>query len=333
MKLTNPNKRTKKHQKQKKPQKPQKTKRHTIKHITCGRPLVQIIRNNTVESVHCGHLLILDGNGNIKLSLGKNDFILYPRSAIKAIQASGMVRNGLGTILDDELLALVCSSHIGTLEHQNNVKRILAKVDLDETALQNTPFLPMISNIPDEKPTSLAAPCSGKHSGMIATAKLNNWDITTYKEPNNPVQIACRKELEFLSNEQITNIAVDGCGAPLFGVTLRGLGRAIHNLMVSQDPVHQRVVNACRAFPIMVSGTGTLPTVAMESVPGLFVKTGAEAVLVAGLPSGETIVWKMSDGIDRGEGDLLKASLKHIGIDMPTFNTSRDLDSSIRTTI
>lgn len=310
------------------------TKSNPKKYITCGQPLIEIIRANIIESIHSGHLLILDASGNIKLGLGKSDFIMYPRSAIKAIQASAMVRNGLGTkILDDELISLVCSSHIGSLEHQTNVKRILATVGLDETALQNTPFTAMLSNDVNEAPTSLAAPCSGKHAGMITTSKLNNWDIKTYKDPKHPVQVACRKEIQMLSNEKITKIAVDGCGAPLFGITLRGLAQAFHNLMISQDPVHQRVVNACRAFPIMVSGTGTLPTVAMESVPGLFVKTGAEAVLVAGLPRGETIVWKMSDGVDRGEGDLLKASLKYIGVDMPRFNISRDRDSSIRATI
>ena len=319
-----------------------KRKNKTLKHITCGEPLIEIVRNNTVESIHSGHLIILDSKGKSILSLGKSDFIMYPRSAIKAIQASGMVRNGLGSIFDDdsndELLALVCSSHIGSQEHQNNVKRILAKVGLNEAALQNTPFLPMItdeafnSNMKIE-PTSLAAPCSGKHAGMIATAKINNLDITTYKDPNHPVQIACKKELEMLSGELITNIAVDGCGAPLFGITLKGLSRAIHNLMISQDPVHQRVVNACKSFPIMVSGTGTLPTVSMQSVPGLFMKSGAEAVVVAGLPSGETIVWKMSDGIDRGEGHLLKASLNYIGLDMPNFNTSEDRDIIIRATL
>ena len=184
--------------------------------------------------------------------------------------------------------------------------------------LQNTPFLGMYNKT--GMATSLAAPCSGKHAGMITTSKINNWSIADYKNPNHPVQIACKKELELLSNEKITNIAVDGCGAPLFAITLKGLAIAIHNLMISKDPVHQRVVNACKTYPIMVSGKNTLPTLAMELISDLFVKTGAESVLVAGLSTGHTIVWKISDGSDRGEFELLRASLKKIGIVNKIFN-------------
>jgi len=298
-----------------------KTKKFTnSKHISCGHILIKIIRNNIIESIHTGHLLILDEFGNVNYSLGKNDFLIYPRSAIKAIQASAMVRNGLK--LSDELIALSSSSHIGTQEHQIKVKDILNSVGLDETALQNTPFMGMYN--PTGAPTSLAAPCSGKHAGMIVTSKINNWDITNYKNPRHPMQIACRKELELLSNEKITKIAIDGCGAPLFAITLKGLATAIHNLMISSDPVHQKVVNACKNYPIMVSGTNTLPTVAMESIDDLFVKTGAEGVLVAGLSNGKTIVWKMSDGSDRGEFELLSKSLTKIGINKNLYESRKN---------
>ncbi len=269
--------------------------------MTAGEPLVEYVRNNMVESLHSGHLLILNKSGQVHFSLGKPQTLIYPRSAIKAIQTSAMVRLGLN--LPPELIALVCSSHIGTPMHQAKVKEILATVGLNEAALKNTPL-----------PTALSAPCSGKHAGMIVTAKINGWSIANYKNPRHPVQKAIKKELEILSQERIIKIAVDGCGAPLFAITLNGLARAIHNLLVSPDPVHQRVVNACRDYPVMVSGEGTLPTVAMQEVKGLFVKSGAESVLVAGLSNGYTIAWKVSDGSDRGEQELLAAALKKIGL-------------------
>ena len=249
-----------------------KTNRHIQKtKINCGSPLIEIVRNNIAESIHSGHLLILDKNGIINTSLGKTNFLMYPRSAIKAIQASAMVRNGLN--INDDLIALASSSHIGTKLHQDKVKELLATVNLDETVLQNTPFLPMYHNDSiNGEPASITAPCSGKHAGMIVTSKINNWDILTYKNPKHPMQVACKKELELLSNEKITKIAVDGCGAPLFAITLNGLSQAIHNLMISSDPVHQKVVNACKNYPVMVSGKGTLPTVAMEQDNELFVK-------------------------------------------------------------
>ena len=90
--------------------------------------------------------------------------------------------------------------------------------------------------------------------------------------------------------------------------------------MISKDPVHQRVVNACKIYPIMVSGKNTLPTLAMELISDLFVKTGAESVLVAELSSSHTIVWKISDESDRGEFELLRALLNKIGIINKIFN-------------
>ena len=296
------------------------------KKITPGKPLIEVIRNGMVESLHSGHLLIINQYGKIISSLGKHNFLMYPRSSIKAIQTAAMIRHGLN--VNDDLLALASSSHIGTQLHQNKVKELLSTAGLDESFLQNTPSLPKV-NVDSAKPTSLAAECSGKHAGMLVTSKLNNWNLKTYKNPQHPMQVACKKELEMLSQERISKIAVDGCGAPLFAITLRGLARAIHNLMVSQDPVHQRVVNACKKYPEMVSGEGTFPTVAMQQIPDIFVKSGAEGVLVAGFPNGSTIVCKISDGSDRGERELLSAALKKIGIKANLY-TPENLGNVIR---
>ncbi len=284
--------------------------------ISSGEILVEVVRNELVESVHSGHLLILGTDGRERLSLGSTKHAMYPRSAIKAIQASAMVRNGLK--LEPNLLALVCSSHAGTSEHMDGALAILKSAGLDESALKNTPDKPL-----GEKerrawgngaPTSLAANCSGKHSGMVATSALNGWDISTYLTPNHELQIAYRKELEQLSGEKVSQVAVDGCGAPLFAISLTGLAKAIHALTVSKDPVHQEVVNACRNFPIMVSGEGRLPTLAMQKVPGLFCKDGAEGVIVLSLQDGQTLVWKISDGSFRGAAQLMAAGLARMGI-------------------
>ena len=286
--------------------------------INSGGILVEVVRHQLVESVHSGHLAILDKNGKPILEIGDQDFLVYPRSAIKAIQASAMVRCGLD--LDDELLALVCASHAGSQIHQTNALKILAGGGLTEAALSNTPDKPLgiteRKEWGDKKPTPLAANCSGKHAGMVVTAAINGWDVGSYRDSNHPLQSACRAELEKLSGEKISTISVDGCGAPLFALTFSGLAQAVHHLMISKDPIHQRVTSACRKYPEMVSGPGRLPTVAMQKVEGLFVKDGAEGVMVAGLSSGETIVWKMSDGSQRGAGALLSAALKHIGIDV-----------------
>ena len=278
--------------------------------------LLEVVRGGLVESVHHGRLLIIDGDGSDLLSLGDPGKLIYPRSAIKSIQASAMVRAGLR--LDPRELALVCASHAGSALHQESAARILATVGLDERALRNTPDKPLgiteRREWGDREAISLAANCSGKHAGMVATAAINGWDLSTYKDEKHPLQSLIRSEFEELAAEKIEIVSVDGCGAPLFAISLRGMVRAIHRITHSDDPVHRQVVEACTTFPEMVSGKGRIVTEAMERVSGLLVKDGAEGVMIASRRDSGTIAWKMSDGSNRGDRPLLSATLSHLGI-------------------
>ena len=284
--------------------------------MNAGEILLEVVRNEMVESVHSGHLLILGADGKEIVCMGDIDQLIYPRSAVKSLQASAMLRAGLK--LTPPQLALACASHAGSPAHLEMALSTLASVGLDESALRNTPDKPLD---PAERaawgnkaPTSLAANCSGKHAAMVATCKTNGWDLESYKSPDHPLQKAIKEEFERLSGEKNTKVGVDGCGAALFAISLRGLAQAIRNLTLSQESIHQEVINACRTNPVMVSGIGRLPTVLMEKVPGLFVKDGAEGVMVMSLPEGQTIVWKMSDGSQRGASSLAVATLSHLGI-------------------
>jgi L-asparaginase II len=218
----------------------------------------------------------------------------------------------------DKQLALACASHAGSPEHLAVAQEMLASVGLDESALRNTPDKPLDSSERaawgNKAPTSLAANCSGKHAAMVATSAVNSWDLATYKNLDHPLQRAIRNEFELLSGEKITKVGVDGCGAPLFAMSLHALATAIHRLTISDDEVHQSVLRACRTNPVMVSGIGRLPTLLMQKSPGLFVKDGAEGVMIISTPKGEVIVWKMSDGSQRGAGALAAATLSHLGI-------------------
>ena len=281
-----------------------------------GEILVEVVRNEMVESVHDGHLLILDSSGKDLLRIGDVDQLIYPRSAVKSLQASAMLRAGLK--VSGEQLALACASHAGSRAHLDVALSTLRSVGLDESALRNTPDKPLDpaerAAWGDKAPTSLAANCSGKHSAMVATCAVNGWDLETYKSPEHPLQIAIATEFEKLSGEKITKVGVDGCGAALFAISLRALATAVRNLTLSNEPIHQEVVNACRNNPIMVSGVGRLPTLLMQKVSGLFVKDGAEGVMIMSTPKGEVIVWKMSDGSQRGNAPLSVATLSHLGI-------------------
>lgn len=283
-----------------------------------GEILLEVVRNEMVESIHSGHLLVADSSGNSILELGDLDSPIYPRSAIKAIQASAMLRSNLQ--VSAKHLALICASHAGSAEHLEVAQSILKGAGLNEGDLKNTPDKPLGTNERlawgDKPGSSLAANCSGKHSGMLATCSANNWDIESYKDPIHPLQVAIKDEFEKLSGERITKVGVDGCGAPLFALSLRAIAKSFRNLMKSEEKIHKEVVNACRANPVMVAGIGRLPTILMTKVEGLFVKDGAEGVMVIATKSGEVIVWKMSDGSQRGSMTLAHATLLHLGINL-----------------
>jgi len=285
--------------------------------LTTGEVLAEVTRGGVVESQHSGHLVVLDKHGKVLASKGNPKILMYPRSAIKSIQASAMVRAGL--TLEPRLLALVCASHSGSQMHQSAALEILSTVDLDENALGNAKDRPLGA---EEKrawgakaPTRLAHNCSGKHAGMVVASALNNWPLDTYLDPQHPVQIACRQELESLAEENVSLTSIDGCGAPLFLLSLGGLARAIHNITVSKDSIHQEVLAAARSFPEMVAGENRSTTRLMQRVEGLFLKEGAEGVEVGSLGDGRTFAFKITDGSSRAHELIVGAILELLNIE------------------
>lgn len=281
--------------------------------------LAEYVRDGVVESVHRGYLLALNSDGSTALELGDSSALIFPRSTVKSIQGSAMVRAGLQ--LEPRLLALGCSSHSGSESHLSAVREILALAKLAESALQcmlDKPLGDLERRAWGDKPaTRIAMNCSGKHAAMLLTCVSNGWPIANYLDPSHPLQIAIKSELETLSGEKITLTSTDGCGAPLFLISIVGLARAIRNITISQDPIHQAVMAASRAFPEMVAGKGRLTTQMMEAVPGLYMKDGAEAVEVASMTDGRTLVFKVSDGSLRPFRALVHAGLKKLGADSP----------------
>ena len=279
-----------------------------------GEILAEVVRSGVVESVHAGHFVALNSDGSILAQKGDPTLSMYPRSSLKSIQASAMVRAGLD--IEPRLLALVCASHAGTKMHQDGVLEILAQAGLDASALMCVIDRPLDDSLHrSAEPTRLAMNCSGKHAGMILTCHINDWPIDSYLDPSHPLQIAIAAEVEAMSGEKISRVSVDGCGAPLFMFSLLGLARAIRALTISTDYVHQSVAQACRDNPEMVSGPGRLATRMMQSVPGLFMKDGAEAVNVASLADGRTFALKISDGNARATPAVTQAILKLLGVD------------------
>ena len=281
--------------------------------------LAEYVRDGVVESEHRGFLVALKADGSIFKSLGDVETKIFPRSTVKCAQASAMVRSGLD--LEPRLLALAQSSHSGGEMHMDGAREILASVGLSESALQCALDRPLGDAERrawgERPPTQIAMNCSGKHAAMLATCVKNGWPIETYLEQSHPLQLAIKAELEDLAGETISLTSTDGCGAPLFLLSLIGLARAVRAITISTDPVHQSVMSAARAFPEMVGGIGRHNTEMMQQVPGLFMKDGAEAVNVCSLADGRTFVFKVSDGSLRAFRTIVHACLKDFGIDTP----------------
>jgi L-asparaginase II len=285
-----------------------------VEQVMLGEVLAEVTRGGVVESVHAGHLVLLNADGSILFQKGDPTLNIYSRSSLKSIQASAMVRAGLD--IETRLLALTCASHAGMPMHQQGALAILAKAGLDEHSLKCVLDRPLDEELRrTAEPTRLAMNCSGKHAGMLATCVVNGWPTDSYLDPEHPLQLAIKGEVEQMSGEKVAGVSVDGCGAPLFLFSLLGLASAIRNLTISTDAVHQEVAQACRDYPEMVSGPGRLATRMMQNIPGLFMKDGAEAVNVASLHDGRTLAIKISDGNARAMPAITAAALAKFDID------------------
>lgn len=277
--------------------------------------LVDLVRGELLESQHRGSLVMLDVHGNTVVALGDDAAPMFPRSSNKPMQAVGMVEAGLD--LEPRLLALAAASHSGSPEHAAAAQRILELHGRSVNDLQCAFGLPI--GDPERRsyirsggePARIVSDCSGKHASFIATAAINGWPIDSYLDPSHPVQRACRAAVERLAGEAVSSVSIDGCGAPLFALSLTGLARAFRAMAVaSPGTAERRVADAMRAHPEMVGGHGRDVTVAMQQVPGLVAKDGAEAVLAMAMPDGRAMALKISDGARRGVQVVMTAVLE-----------------------
>ncbi|OPG03241.1 asparaginase [Streptomyces sp. GKU 895] len=214
-----------------------------------------------MEGIHYGSVVVLGADGRVGFQLGDIEAAFYPRSALKPVQAVAMVRAGLP--LDGELLSLAAASHSGEERHLAGTRRILELAGVSEDALRNVPDMPFDPAVRDEwvragrGPSRLAQNCSGKHAAMLYTCVLNGWPLEGYLDPSHPLQQAIAEIVEDLTGQRIARVTVDGCGAPLFSVSLNGLARALSRIAAAVPGTPEaRVADAMRAHPEMASGAG-----------------------------------------------------------------------------
>ena len=225
-----------------------------------------------------------------------------------------------GLDVEDKLLALAAASHSGEPFHVTGAREILAGAGLTEAALQCPRALPLDEAaarqlLRDGKaPARVYMNCSGKHAAMLATCVAAGWPTDSYRSPAHPLQQRIRQLIERLSGESVAAAGVDGCGAPLFGISLTGLARVYRALVLAGPGSPERAVaDAMRAYPDWTSGTRRPERALMEAVPGLLVKSGAEGVLAFALPDGRAAAFKVDDGAQRAVPALAVALLQRLG--------------------
>jgi L-asparaginase II len=283
-------------------------------------PVAHLIRDGVVEGIHYGSVVVLGADGKVDFQLGDIEAAFYPRSALKPVQAVAMVRAGLP--LDGELLSLTAASHSGEERHLAGTRRILELAGLTEDHLRNVPDMPFDPVVRDtwvregRPPSRLAQNCSGKHAAMLYTCVLNDWPLEGYLDPAHPLQQAIAEIVEDLTGQRIARVTVDGCGAPLFSVSLHGLARAAARVTTAAPGTPEaRVADAMRSHAEMASGSGRDVAALMRAVPGLLAKDGFEGVEVAALPDGRAVAVKIADGANRARIPVAAAALARAGVD------------------
>ncbi len=301
--------------------------------------LARVVRGETVESVHRGHFIVIDGDGGTVAEGGEPRSITYFRSACKPLQAIPMIASGAADAFEfsDVEIALSCASHSGEARHVRAAMQMLAKTGLTEPFLRCGAHLPFYEKEAErmirerELPTQFHNNCSGKHAGMLAFAKHIGADLAAYEEIGHPVQRAILETIAEFTSVPMDEIAVgvDGCAAPNFAVPIDAMATAFMRLISPPTGFETPVVDACRRvvsamlqYPELVGGSERLDTLLMQAAPGKFIsKVGAEGVWLCGVlpserwPKGLAIALKVEDGDDkRGRPVAAVAILRQLGI-------------------
>jgi L-asparaginase II len=287
-------------------------------------PLVEVRRGSITESRHRGHIVAIEPEGRIVARTGAPETLTFLRSSAKPHQALPLITSGAAERFDftDAEIALACGSHNGEQIHVETVSRMLGKINLDESFLKCGVHEPFSRDAArelrerGETPSVLHNNCSGKHAGMLALALHAGAPVETYDQPESEVQLMIGRTVARFSDVPVEDIAIgiDGCGVPVFGVTVRAMALMYARLIAPPGDFEPetragcaRIVRAMTDYPEMVGGTSErLDTELMRVTKGRVVsKVGAEGVYTCGIlpcekwPRGLGVALKIEDGEDR----------------------------------
>jgi len=286
-----------------------------------AQPIFETTRGSMVESTHYGSIAVVDSNGKLIASQGDPYTVAFLRSSAKPFQVLPFVeRGGVEHFnFSSRELSISCASHEGSDMHVQTVEEMQKKIGIEETQLQCGVHMPgdvaayksLIHN--DKLPTANRNNCSGKHTAMLACAKMRGLPLENYLDVDHPIQqdiLASFAEMCMLPSEDV-QLGTDGCSAPNFAVPLYnaayGMARYCdpHELSTARADACRKVISAVTMHPEMVSASGEFDCELMKAGQGkILCKRGAEGYQIVGLLPGSLgkdspgigIAFKVSDG-------------------------------------
>ncbi|NDU99654.1 asparaginase [Pseudoroseicyclus tamaricis] len=291
--------------------------------------LVELWRGGRMESVHAGHVVIANAAGEVVEAHGDANAVIYPRSAVKMIQALPLIESGAADAagLTTEQLALSGASHRGAAIHTERVTAWLAELGLGEPDLRCGAHMPenrearygLIRG--HEEPCQIHNNCSGKHSGFLTLTKHLGAG-PEYIEIDHPVQKAVREAFEDVTGRESPGYGIDGCSAPNFACRLGDLARGMARFAAApgqsgrRPEAMTRIAEAMRTHPELIADEGAACTELMRACGGqVTLKGGAEGVYTAILPEqGLGVALKISDGATRAAEAAIAGVLAGLGV-------------------
>jgi L-asparaginase II len=306
--------------------------------MTANPILVEALRGGIVESTHRGAYAVVDARGALVHASGDIERPVFPRSAIKVLQALPLVASGAADALGlaDEELALACASHGGEAMHARTAAGMLAKAGLDVSAPECGAHWPYHDGAlkalaaAGETPSALHNNCSGKHAGFVclgcAMAKAAGRPgdevrafVRGYVQPEHPVMLEVTAAVQAATGFDLARTArgTDGCSIPTYAIPLRHLAHAFakvaagEGLSADHARAARRLREAVARAPQMVAGSGRFDSRVMARLgERVFCKVGAEGMYCAALPArGLGVAIKVDDGNNARACEVVMAAL------------------------
>ncbi|KPJ58875.1 MAG: hypothetical protein AMJ42_02500 [Deltaproteobacteria bacterium DG_8] len=288
--------------------------------------LVKVTRGNHIESIHRGHIVVIDSKGDMVYLIGDPDFKICLRSCAKPLQALPIISTGAADKFSftPAELAIMSGSLNGQDFQINVIKSILNKIGLDEHFLQCGVHRPShratAKRLQEEgkKPSALHNNCAGKHIAMLTLCVYHGWPLDNYTSKEHPVQQLILKTVSSMTEVPVKEIGIgiDGCGVPVFFLPLKNLARSYAQLTSTSDQAIHRLMEALLSHPEMIAGDERICTDIMRVLgKRVFAKTGAEGGYAMSLMrEGWGVAIKIEDGNNRAMHPVIIETLRQLKI-------------------